>query len=140
MEEMLLGLCRQFCGWDLLCDAGALTRWGSGEAIIDLLRANYRHNLVWRPPLHIVARLHDSFRQYFIDNNLAIESVSVAELRAQISLTPQKGAKLPKIMWAMGGDDFIACKIVITARVVAVEVTSAVRHEGRLEWPLEWKG
>lgn len=140
MEEMLLRLCRQFCGLDVLRDASALTRWGSGEAIIDLLRANYRHNLVWRPPPHIIARLRDSLRQYFIENDLDIESVSVAELKAQISLTPQKGAKLPGTMWAMGGSDFIACKMVITGRVVVGEATSAVRHEGKLEWPREWSG
>ena len=136
----MLRLCRQFCGLELLRDAGSVTHWGSGEAIIDLLRANYRHNLVWRPPPHIVTRLRDAFRQYFADNNIDIETVSVAELKAQIRLTPQKGAKLPGTMWAMGGNDFIACKMVMTGRVIIAEATSTVRHEGKLEWPREWNG
>jgi len=88
----------------------------------------------------IAARLRDLFRQDLAKTSLAFESISLAELRAHVTLAPQKGPKLPKIMWAMGGDRFISCQMVITGRVVTAANAWAVRLEGKMEWPEEWKG
>lgn len=140
IQAALMQFCRRFSGLDLLLEARTLVRWGSGEIILDLLQGSCRHNLVWRPPLMIAATLRTGFRTFVAQSEIANERVQVAELRVQMTLTPQHGSKLATTMWSIGGDDFVACRMLIEARVLTGERRFAVRHEGRLEWPREWSG
>jgi len=136
LDALCTRLCRRLIEPDIYLDAPALTLLGSGDLGVDLRFGNCRFETRFIPPLSTVARLRDELRRSTAEFPEE-DSIEQAEVRIGILLTAQRGSRNTQMTWLMAGEEFVACKLEIEARIRTNAAKGQAVSTAGLEWPLE---
>jgi hypothetical protein len=140
LEPLALFAARYLAGRDLLHDARALTRLGSGHLEIDLLRRSCHHQLHYIPPLNIIPMLNLRLRAALDEIPLDWGRLTQAKAAVDAKLSTFTLGDGPRggVFWAGFGDIFVSCGLEVKLVLATDEGSWTASHKGTLEWPQDW--
>jgi hypothetical protein len=140
LEPLAISAARFLAGWELLHDAPALTRLGTGRLELDLLRGFCHHQLRHIPPLNITGILRNRLVTALDEIPLHWTRLTQAkaEVEVRLEIREQSGALNPRRVWAGFGDVFVFCALDVKLVLATDEGTWTGAHQGALEWPRDW--
>lgn len=129
---------RLVTGWELLHDAGRLTRLGPGELHLDLLRGSCRHGLTWVPAPAMAGILRSRLAATLENALLTWTDLVRAEAAIRYRLAGQNAAPSPMAAWSGYEGPMVCCQLEVTLTLATMEGSWSGTHRGTLSWPPDW--
>jgi hypothetical protein len=137
-------LCQMFCGWRLAMSKPELVGLGSGVLEIDALTGNCYFDGRTIAQLSIAAELREWLKEDLASNQIPIELISRAWLKAHLSFSEISwGERKTNGLYfndsgAVRTDKMHRCLIQCESEIVTDEAMYRSEFEDLEEWPLGW--
>ncbi|MFA5260882.1 MAG: hypothetical protein WC450_06615 [Candidatus Omnitrophota bacterium] len=131
-------LCQIFCGWRLVNSHEALTKLGSGEIRIDLLKKQAFFNEQLLNEFNIAEEMYTWFYKDLSQHNIDIRFIKEASFTATLCIKALQGKRQSKEIWTTQIKEYISCTISCKCVLFTDEAEYSHSLKDIDEWPNGW--